>query len=111
MMGHTEMWAAMTERDAIYANPEATEDDYMKAAELEAKFAEYDGFTAEARAAELLSGVGISEDLHNAKMAEVAGASNCAYCWRELFSSRMYCSWTNRPITWTLIPSAGWKAC
>ena len=43
MMGHTEMWAAMTERDAIYANLEATEDDYMKAAELEAKFAEYDG--------------------------------------------------------------------
>ena len=72
MMGHTEMWAAMTERDAIYANPEATEDDYMKAAELEAKFAEYDGYTAEARAAELLSGVGISEDLHNATMAEVA---------------------------------------
>ena len=72
MMGHTEMWAAMTERDAIYANLEATEDDYMKAAELEAKFAEYDGYTAEARAAELLSGVGISEDLHNATMAEVA---------------------------------------
>lgn len=112
MMGHTEMWAAMTERDAIYANPEATEDDYMKAAELEAKFAEYDGYTAEARAAELLSGVGISEDLHNATMAEVARASNCAYCWRKPCSpNRMYCSWTNRPITWTLIPSAGWKAC
>ena len=72
MMGHTEMWAAMTERDAIYANLEATEEDYMHAAELEAKFAEYDGYTAEARAAELLSGVGISEDLHNATMAEVA---------------------------------------
>ena len=37
MMGHTEMWEAMTERDAIYANPEATDDDYMKAAELEAQ--------------------------------------------------------------------------
>ena len=61
-MGHTEMWAAMTERDAIYANPETTEDDYIKAAELEAKFAEYDDYTAETRAAELLSGVGISED-------------------------------------------------
>ena len=72
MMGHTEMWAAMTERDAIYANLEATEDDYMKAAELEAKFAEYDGYTAEARAAELLSGVGIEEALHNAQMSEVA---------------------------------------
>jgi ATPase subunit of ABC transporter with duplicated ATPase domains len=50
MMGHEQMWAAMTERDAIYANLEATEDDYMKAAELEGVFAEYDGYTAEARA-------------------------------------------------------------
>ena len=72
LMGHTEMWAAVTERDAIYANPESTEDDYMHAAELEAKFAEYDGYTAEARAAELLDGVGIEQSLHNAKMAEVA---------------------------------------
>lgn len=72
LMGHTEMWAAMTERDAIYANLEASEEDYMHAAELEAKFAEYDGYTAEARAAELLSGVGIEESLHHAKMSEVA---------------------------------------
>src|ERR1700739_4578420 len=48
MMGHTEMWAAMTERDAIYANPEATDDDYMHAAELDTKFAENNGSTAEA---------------------------------------------------------------
>ena len=45
MMGHAEMWACMQEKDAIYANPEATEDDYMKAAELEGHFAEYDGDT------------------------------------------------------------------
>lgn len=50
LQGHVEMWAAMSERDAIYANLEATEDDYMRAAELEGKFAEYDGYTAEARA-------------------------------------------------------------
>src|ERR1700757_837507 len=72
MMGHTEMWAAMTERDAIYANPEATDDDYMHAAELEAKFAEYDGYTAEARAGELLLGIGIAIDLHNGTMSNVA---------------------------------------
>ena len=72
MMGHTEMWAAMTERDAIYANMEATEDDYMRAAELEGKFAEYDGYTAEARAGALLSGVGIEEALHQANMSSVA---------------------------------------
>ena len=72
MMGHTEMWAAMSERDAIYANPEATDDDYMKAADLEAKFAEYDGYTAEARAGELLSGVGIPNDQHSGLMSTIA---------------------------------------
>ncbi|MBP6562725.1 MAG: ABC-F family ATPase [Neisseriaceae bacterium] len=72
MMGHTEMWAAMSERDAIYADLEATEDDYMRAADLEAKFAEYDGYTAEARAGELLLGAGIDLALHNSPMSEVA---------------------------------------
>lgn len=72
MMGHAEMWQAMTERDAIYANLEASEDDYMHAAELEAKFAEFDGYTAEARAGELLSGVGIALNLHQLPMREVA---------------------------------------
>ena len=72
MMGHTDMWAAMTERDAIYANLEATEDDYMHAAELEAKFAEYGGYTAEARAGELLMGVGIPVEQHFGPMSEVA---------------------------------------
>ncbi|ATJ86451.1 ABC-F family ATPase [Ralstonia solanacearum] len=72
MMGHTEMWAAAQERDAIYANPDATDDDYMKAAELEAKYAEYDGYTAEARAGELLLGVGIPTDQHSGPMSNVA---------------------------------------
>ena len=72
MMGHTEMWACMQEKDAIYANPEATEDDYMHAAELESKFAEYDGYTAESRAGELLLGVGIAGELHDGPMKNVA---------------------------------------
>ena len=72
LMGHSEMWACMSERDAIYANPDATEDDYMKAAELEGKFAEYDGYTAESRAGELLLGVGIPTEQHNGPMREVA---------------------------------------
>ncbi|MQQ99998.1 ABC-F family ATPase [Glaciimonas soli] len=72
MMGHTEMWAAAAERDAIYANPEATDDDYMKAADLEARFAEYDGYTAEARAGELLLGVGVAMDQHQGPMSNVA---------------------------------------
>ncbi|WP_054773992.1 ABC-F family ATPase [Methylogaea oryzae] len=72
MMGHGEMWAAMSERDAIYANPEASEDDYMRAAELEAVFAEFDGYTAESRAGELLLGVGIPLEQHNGPMSAVA---------------------------------------
>jgi ATPase subunit of ABC transporter with duplicated ATPase domains len=72
MMGHEAMWKVMQEKDAIYANPEATEDDYMHAAELEHQFAEYDGYTAESRAGELLLGVGIPTDKHNGPMREVA---------------------------------------
>ncbi len=72
MMGHAEMWEVMVERDAIYANPDASEEDYMHAANLEAKFAEFDGYTAEARAGELLNGVGIPQELHNGPMRAVA---------------------------------------
>jgi len=72
LMGHVEMWQAMSERDAIYANLEATEDDYMRAADLEAKFAEYDGYTAEARAGELLLGIGIPVEQHQEPMSTIA---------------------------------------
>jgi ATPase subunit of ABC transporter with duplicated ATPase domains len=72
MMGHEEMWKANVEKNAIYMNPEATEDDYMKAAELENVFAEYDGYTAEARAGELLLGVGIPTEQHNGPMSSIA---------------------------------------
>ncbi len=72
MMGHEQMWKAMQERDAIYANLEASEEDYMRAAELEGVFAEYDGYTAEARAGELLLGVGIPIEQHNGPMSAVA---------------------------------------
>ena len=72
MMGHEDMWKIMSEKDAIYANPEASEDDYMRAAELEGQFAEMDGYTAEARAGELLLAVGIPVEQHNGPMREVA---------------------------------------
>ena len=72
MMGHEAMWKVMAEKDGIYANPDATEDDYMKAAELEGQFAEMDGYTAESRAGELLLAVGIPTEQHNGPMREVA---------------------------------------
>lgn len=72
MMGHEELWQVKEERDAIYANADSTEDDYMRAAELESEFAELDGYSAEARAGELLLGVGIPLDQHQGPMSAVA---------------------------------------
>ena len=72
MQGHVEMWQAMSQRDAIYADPNATDDDYMRAAELETKFAEYGGYDAEARAGTLLKDAGIDPAYHNGPMREVA---------------------------------------
>ncbi|HVW69880.1 MAG TPA: ABC-F family ATPase [Steroidobacteraceae bacterium] len=72
MQGHEEMWTAMQERDRIYSNPESTDADYMRAAELEGRFAEYGGYDAEARAAAILVGAGIPAELHNGPMREVA---------------------------------------
>ncbi|MDC0182630.1 ABC-F family ATPase [Nitrosomonadales bacterium] len=71
MMGHEAMWNANEEKNRLYANPDATDEDYIKAAELETVYAEYDGYTAESRAGELLSGVGIPNELHNKPMSEV----------------------------------------
>jgi len=71
MRGHTELWAAMQERDRIYADPEASDEDYMKAAELEGVFAEYGGYDAEARAGSILTDAGIHESRHNGPMREV----------------------------------------
>jgi ATPase subunit of ABC transporter with duplicated ATPase domains len=72
IMGHTELWAIKSEKDAIYANPEMTEADGLRAGDLEAEFAEMDGYTADARAGELLLGVGIPTEQHYGLMSEVA---------------------------------------
>ncbi len=72
IMGHKEMWAVKSERDRIYSLPEMSEDDGMKVADLETEFAEMDGYTAEARAGELLIGVGIPIEQHYGLMSEVA---------------------------------------
>ncbi len=72
IMGHEELWAIKSEKDAIYANPEMTEADGIRAGDLEAEFAEMDGYSAEARAGELLLGVGIPIEQHYGPMSEVA---------------------------------------
>ncbi|MBQ4041706.1 MAG: ATP-binding cassette domain-containing protein, partial [Prevotella sp.] len=72
LMGHQPLWQNMKEREALYAKPEMTEEDGNRAAELEEKFAEMDGWNAESDAAQLLSGLGIKEAVHYSMMSELS---------------------------------------
>ena len=72
IMGHAELWAVKQERDQIYAKPEMTEEDGIRAGELESEFAEMDGYTAESRAGELLLGLEIPTEQHFGPMSAVA---------------------------------------
>ena len=72
-MGHTVLWDIMKQREALYAKEDFTDEDGIKAAELEEKFAELEGWNAESDAAILLSGLGIKEDKHYTLMGDLSG--------------------------------------
>lgn len=72
LMGHQPLWKNMKERERLYAKPEMTEDDGNRAAELELKFSEMNGWEAESDAAQLLQHLGIKENLHQKTMAELS---------------------------------------
>lgn len=72
IMGHIQLWNIMNEKDALYAKPDFSSEDGLRAAELEDEFAEIDGWNAESDAASLLSGLGIKEDLHDKLMNELS---------------------------------------
>ena len=74
LMGHEALWNNMKEREALYSKAEMTEEDGNRAAELEEKFAEMNGWEAESDAAQLLNGLGIETDLHYKMMAELNGS-------------------------------------
>lgn len=74
IMGHTRLFEVMQEKDAIYMKADFTDEDGMKAAELEGEFAELNGWEAESEAAILLKGLGIGEDLHDKKMADISSS-------------------------------------
>ena len=73
LMGHTVLWDIMKKREALYAKEDFTDEDGIKAAELEEKFAELEGWNAESDAAILLSGLGIKEDKHYMLMGDLSG--------------------------------------
>ncbi|MBG9588755.1 ABC-F family ATP-binding cassette domain-containing protein [Cytobacillus firmus] len=74
IMGHARLYEVMQEKDAIYMKADFTDEDGMKAAELEGEFAELNGWEAESEAAILLKGLGIGEELHDKKMADLSGS-------------------------------------
>ena len=71
IMGHKELYDVRNEKDAIYMKAEFSEEDGVRAGELEARFAELNGWEADSEAAQLLYGLGISEDLHDKNMSEL----------------------------------------
>ncbi|MBC3539796.1 ABC-F family ATP-binding cassette domain-containing protein [Rufibacter sediminis] len=73
IMGHKRLWDIMNEKDAIYAKEDFNEDDGMRASELEAEFADMEGWNAEYEAGELLSGLGIQPDMHYTLMKDLGG--------------------------------------
>lgn len=73
MMGHTKLWSIMQEKDAIYAKPDFSEEDGIRASELEGEFSEMNGWNAQSDAAALLSGLGIPEDDHYKLLQELSG--------------------------------------
>ena len=73
LMGHTVLWDIMQQRDALYSKADFSDEDGIKVAELEEKFAEMGGYNAESDAAVLLSGLGIRENLHQKLMGELSG--------------------------------------
>lgn len=73
MMGHQKLWKLMQDKDAIYAKPDFSEEDGVKASEMEAEFAEMNGWNAQSDAAALLSGLGIVEEDHYKLVKELSG--------------------------------------
>ena len=74
LMGHQPLWENMKEREALYSKDEMTEEEGNRAADLELKFAEMDGWNAESDAAQMLSNLGIKEDMHYRQMSELSNS-------------------------------------
>lgn len=86
MMGYTKLWNLMQEKDAIYAKPDFSDADGMRASELEAEFAELNGWNAQSDAAALLSGLGINESEHYKLVKELDGSQKV----RVLLAQALY---------------------
>jgi ATPase subunit of ABC transporter with duplicated ATPase domains len=99
IMGNKPLWAALEERDRIYAKPEMTDEDGMRLGELEGTIGDEDGYTAESDAAVLLTASTFpTRTCTSARWANCRAGKRCACCWRRRCSaSRRRCCSTSRP--------------
>lgn len=108
LQGHVELWRTIHERDRIYADPNATDHDFLRAAELEAKVAEYDGYTAEARAGTTLVDAGIDESKHDLLMREIPPGLKLRVLLAQALYSRPDVLLLDEPTNNLDIHSIGW---
>ena len=110
LMGHTTLWEVMSEKNALYEKPDFSDADGIRVSELEEKFAEMEGWNAESDAANLLSGLGIKEDLHYMYMKDLSGKQKVRVLLaRALSDSPITYYWMSRRTTWTLRRFLGWR--
>ena len=101
IMGNQRLFDIMKEKDAIYAKEDFTEEDGIRASELEGEFADMDGWEAESNAASLLNGLGVEIEWHYAMMSELPGPLKVKVLLaRHCLVIRTSCFWTNLPTIW-----------
>ena len=111
IMGNERLYEIMKEKDAIYAKEDFTDEDGIRASELEGEFADMDGWEAESNAATLLNGLGIETELHYSMMKDLIGARRSKSCLlRHCSEIPTSCFWTSRPTTWIWMRSHGLRS-
>ena len=108
MQGNQRLYDVMKQKDELYAKPDFSEEDGHLAAELEAEFAEMNGWDAETDAGKLLQGLGLETDMLYMQMSVLTESEK--FCWQEPCSASLilFC-WTNLPTVWILNPLTGWR--
>lgn len=110
IMGNEQLYSIMKEKDAIYMKEDFSDEDGVRAAELEGEFAELGGWEAESEASQLLQNLNISEDLHYQNMSELTNGEKVKVLLaKALLVNQMFFFWTSQPTVWTSNLSTGSK--
>lgn len=111
IMGNARLYEIMKEKDAIYAKEDFTDEDGIRASELEGEFAEMDGWEAESNAAQLLNGLGIDTEIHYSLMKDLNGSEKVKVLLaKALLAIQIYCCSTSRQTIWIWTRSLGWRS-